>query len=416
MARNRWLTQVITKNRRRHLLMRLLLYIIGVLFVAIVATLFAIEDPGYVLIARTPWSIELSLVVFIILSAITFFALTILLYLVARAWMIPRYLKKLQQNRSQSSADENLVNGLLALAAGHWSEARQTLESDMEYASHPVINYLGAAIAEQRLGENSKRDKSLSLAVEHSPGSAPAISKFRARLYHQAKQYKEELAVLTDLREQDKEDKDVLRGLIEVHKKLKDWPELAALLPKIESLDVLTEADYLDLELHVHCKLLGLSLPSESAQLLEQVWASTPRSVQQNPRAIAMYCRKLNQQKEYDQAEKLIRTSLGHTWDDDLVRLYGQTNTSTPENQLLNVEQWLNDRSDNQALLVTAGRLAKRAGHLDKALGYLEQANMLSTNTEIYLEIARVLEKQGKTSRALESYRLGLDHSRQTQD
>lgn len=395
--------------------MKLLIYIIAVLFVAIVATLFAIDDPGYVLISRTPWSIELSLVVFVILSVILFLVLTALLYLVARAWMIPRYLKKRQQSRSQTSANENLVKGLLSLAAGDWQEAKEILDSDLLYASHPVINYLGVAIATQHLGQTDKRDENLSKALEHSPENALEISKLRTRLQHQAKQYEQELVLLSELREKDKNNLSILKNLIEVHKSLNDWPKLATLLPEIKKLGVLAKDEYATLELDVHTELLNLSLPSGSLKILEQVWSSTPSSVKKHPRAIAIYSQKLIGQKEYDQAEKLLRTSLEHAWDDALVGIYSLTNTTTPENQLMNAEQWLTDKPDNRALLLATGRLAARAGDLDKALSYLEQANSVSADTETFLEIARVLEQQGKTGRALESYRLGLDNSQQTQ-
>ncbi len=44
--------------------MKLLIFIIAVLFASIALTLLAMENPGYVLIAREPWSIEMPLTLF----------------------------------------------------------------------------------------------------------------------------------------------------------------------------------------------------------------------------------------------------------------------------------------------------------------------------------------------------------------
>src|SRR6185436_5585027 len=53
--------------------MKLVVYILVTLFVATALTLAAIENPGYVLIARAPWSIEMPLTLFIPLLIVAFF-------------------------------------------------------------------------------------------------------------------------------------------------------------------------------------------------------------------------------------------------------------------------------------------------------------------------------------------------------
>ena len=70
--------------------MKLLFFIIVLLFVAAGVTLYAVDNPGYVLIARAPWSIEMSLTLFILLMIAAFFLLYLLLYLLVRLWRIPR--------------------------------------------------------------------------------------------------------------------------------------------------------------------------------------------------------------------------------------------------------------------------------------------------------------------------------------
>ncbi len=69
--------------------MKLLFFIILVLFGAVSLALVALENPGYVLIAREPWSMEMSLTVFLILFVMGSGLFYLLLHGVVRLWNTP---------------------------------------------------------------------------------------------------------------------------------------------------------------------------------------------------------------------------------------------------------------------------------------------------------------------------------------
>ena len=70
--------------------MKLLFFIIALLFAAVLITLYALDNPGYVLIAHAPWSIEMSLTLFIPLMIVVSFLFYLSLYIILRLWRIPR--------------------------------------------------------------------------------------------------------------------------------------------------------------------------------------------------------------------------------------------------------------------------------------------------------------------------------------
>ena len=50
--------------------MRLVLVVIGVLLVAILGTLFALDNPGHVTIVRPPWRVEMSFIMYVLITVL----------------------------------------------------------------------------------------------------------------------------------------------------------------------------------------------------------------------------------------------------------------------------------------------------------------------------------------------------------
>ena len=63
----------------------------------------------------------------------------------------------------------------------------------------------------------------------------------------------------------------------------------------------------------------------------------------------------------------MIRSTLKHSWSDELVDLYGRLAVEKPAKLLRRVEGWLMARPENAYLNLAAGRLAKAAKSYDVA-------------------------------------------------
>lgn len=389
--------------------MRIVVVVIGALLVAVLATLYATEHPGYVLIARPPWSIEMSLTVFLLLFVAGAVLLFLALYLLVRLLRIPRDVSRWRDRRSARQARQSLTQGLVRLAEGNWAESEAQFLASMRHAEVPLLSYLGAACANQGHGNIEKRDEYLAGAHRAAPQHHLAIGMTQANLQYIAHQSEQALATLTELRNVAPRHKQVLKLLAQLYLELRDWTNLADLAPELRKQGVMTPKEIDALELRAHRELLVLTLPSGSLEVLKKAWNAVPKQLRRHPALIAIYARQLISQNEMGSAEALLRPAIEQEWDEALVELYGHVRTDTPAEQLETAESWLGPHPDDPKLMLTLGRLAIYNRLDQKARGYLERCLSLRGPVEAYRELGALLERLGEKDRALACYRRGLE-------
>jgi HemY protein len=386
-----------------------LIFIIVLLFTAALVAFYAMDNPGYVLISRAPWSIEMSLTVFIPLMVVGFFLFYLLLFFIVRLWRIPRDVGRWRGKRQANKARASLIEGLTNLAEGNWVEAETQLLAGMRHGDTPLLNYLGAAMACEGLGNNEKRDEYLALAHKNAPQHDLAIGMTQAYLQHQAHQLEQSLATLNELRTEAPKHRQVLKLLAQVHLELRDWTGLIGLFPDLRQSYGMSTKEIDELELQAHRELLKLSIPSGRPGVLEKAWNAVPKSIRRHPSMIAIYARQLIQQNEMAQAESALRAAIEDNWDPLLVELYGLTQGPNPADQLETAEGWLTTHRDEPKLLLTLARLAARNNQDSKARGYYETCLSQHGPVEAYRELGNILEKLGEKDKALNYYRRGLE-------
>lgn len=389
--------------------MKLLAFILFVLFASVLVALYAVENPGYVLLARAPWSLEMPLTLFVPLLAVVFGLVALVLYVFVRLARIPQDVESWRARRRTRRARSALVQGLTHLAEGQWIEAETELLAGLRHGDAPLLNYLGAALAAQGQRNNEKRDEYLAAAHKCAPAGALAVGMAQASLRLQAGQLEQALATLSDLRQQTPRHTQTLRLLAQTYEALYDWTGLAELIPDLRSQHVLPAHEIEALELKAHSELLKQPLPSGSLTVLQRAWNAVPKHLRRHPAMVAAYARHLMQQSEMDEAETVLRTALETTWDDTLIELYGRVHASRPTDQLETAEGWSVTHSEDPRLLLTLGRLAARVRHTAKARTYFERALALHASAEAYREFGELLEQAGEKDKALASYRRGLE-------
>ena len=389
--------------------MKTLIFIIAMLFAGVLVTFYALENPGYVLISRAPWSIEMTLTVFIPLMIVAFILFYLLLFMIVRLWRIPRDVGRWRGKRQAREAQAALIQGLTNLAEGNWVEAETQLLAGMRHGDTPLLNYLGAALACEGQGNSEKRDEYLALAHKNAPQHDLAIGMTQAWLQHQAHQLEQSLATLNELRAETPKHRQVLKLLVRVHVELRDWTGLINLIPDLRQSYAMTTREIDELELQAHRELLRLSLPSGRPGVLDKAWNAVPKSLRRHASMIAIYARQLIQQNEMTQAEAVLRTAIEDNWDAALVELYGQAQGPNPAEQLETAESWLTPHRDEPKLLLTLGRLALRNNQDSKARGYYEACVTQHGPLDAYRELGNLLEKLGEKDKALNTYRRGLE-------
>ena len=133
--------------------MKWIVKVLLVVLVAVMLSLLAIEDTGYVLISRSPWVIELSLTFFVLLIAVSFILLHMALRFISNSWGIGGRVREWRLKRRHAQARKSLNQGLLELAQRNWKKSEKLLLKNVADSESPLINYLAAASAAQEQGK-----------------------------------------------------------------------------------------------------------------------------------------------------------------------------------------------------------------------------------------------------------------------
>ena len=139
-------------------------------------------EPGYVLFQYQGWSLETSVIVFLL----AFVLLVVAGYIGLRSLVLlkqtPGKLSSWQSAKRLSRANKTLTRGLITLEEGRWAEAERLL---MRYAGHsetPLLHYLAAARAAQKQNAAERRDNYLRLAHDTTDGADIAVGVVQAEL------------------------------------------------------------------------------------------------------------------------------------------------------------------------------------------------------------------------------------------
>jgi len=387
---------------------KLLGFVLLVLFGATLLAHLILDNPGYVLIVAPPYSIETSLAVFIGLLVMVLIAAWLLWQLLRAVLLTPHEVARWRSTRRLRHARESLHGGLVNLAEGDWVRAEKQLIAGLHDADQPLLNYLAAAVSAQQQGQTEKRDDYLARAHAALPEARFTIGAVQADLQYAARQYERARATLTDLRVQDPKNPHVLNRLARLYRALRDWESLANLVPELRRRKALPEDDIGALELEAHRELLRLTIPANAPDVLQRAWSAVPKALRHDAAIIAPYARQLLRQNQMDTCESLLASAIEREWNGELVRLYGEVRATDPAAQLETAESWLQLHAEDPDLLLTLGRLARAAGQPGKARPWLEQCVSRSTSAECYAELSRVLEDAGDRDEALKFCRDAL--------
>lgn len=385
-----------------------LVFILLTLAASIVVTLWAIEDPGYVLIDVKGYTIESSLVFTIIVLVVVF----ILLYLGVRFYAnlksVGKGYRVWRSRRSQDKANEFLVKGLLALSEGKWSEAEKDVLKYTEKNQPALLNYLAAARAAQEQGAYERRDDYLKSAHQTTPNADVAVGLTQAQLQLDQNQLEQALATLRRLQQLDPKHKQVLKTLARLYMDLADWEHVVEIIPALRKRKIFPEAHIEHMEQTAYSALLDQAARQGEQKPLQDLWYRIPQAMQEKETISVKYIGYLFDAGAGDLAEPLIRNALRRYWSEPLVRYYGLLKSADSKAQLAHAEAWLSNHENNGVLLLTLGRLCLRNGLWGKARSYLEASVGAGQLPEAYNELGFLLEQMGEADKAIECYRQGL--------
>ncbi|MFT5483494.1 MAG: HemY protein [Halieaceae bacterium] len=393
--------------------MRRLLIIAVLTLMAAVGLVALIEyDPGYVLVSYGHTTLETSVWIGLMLLVCAF----LIFYYSIRAWKrllaSKGWVGSLFSGRSSQRSQRRTASGMINYIEGNWSKARRQLLAGARNSDAPLLNYLIAAKASDKMGDIEQAQNYLRMAESTEGDALIAIELTQAEIQLDRGQLEDALATLQRVRKNAAKHPHVLYLLSQVFLRLKDWQSLGELLPELRKRKVLDAARIDELQLTVNRDILRVAASTggdaERRDKLQKAWKSLPDAMRKDGVAVADYASYLIAADGDEEAEKVLLKQLKKNWDDALIRLYGVVQGANVAKQLTIAEAWLRERPNNGELLLCAGRLSLRNELWGKARDYFQISHKILQTPETSAELGRLLARLGEHQKSGEHFQRGL--------
>ncbi len=363
-------------------------------------------DSGYVLLAYGHTTVEMTLWVALALLALFLFVVWLLFSLLRRSARLSDKLGALRGQRRQQRERQRSHRGVIAYTQGNWLQAKRLLLSSAS-SDKPLINYLLAARACQRLGDERGALQALSQAKNCGTQAGLAAALTQAELQLDNGQLEEALATLNRLGKSAERQPATLLLLARTYRGLGDWQALLALLPELNKRKLLQESARRELELEaLRGQLLRLRHGGDAEPLLKW-WQQLGRNSHLRSELLEDMVPALLSLGRSSEASKLVRAAIKQQWRDELVLLFAAINDD-PARQLRVAESWLKEQPNNPQLLLALARICLRNELWGKAREYLESAHRIAPSATVCFELSRLLEHLGDAELAASMLREGL--------
>ncbi|MEJ2140517.1 MAG: tetratricopeptide repeat protein [Gammaproteobacteria bacterium] len=246
----------------------------------------------------------------------------------------------------------------------------------------------------------------MKMAYEQDPRATATVLLTQAELQFSNEEYESARATLNQVLELTPGNSEALRLKAELCLKQGDWQDLRGLLPKLRKVGHVPAAVLDSWYERTWPELLDSA--GDDAAKLQELWDALPRHLRNKPPLIAARVRALVRQGQPQEGETILRKTLNSEWSEQLVRLYGTIDGVDVKAALKNAEKWLQQRPNDAALLLTAGRLCVRKQLWGKARSYFESSLGLQPSPEVWHELGKLLNRMGEEQAAFDAYQKGL--------
>lgn len=377
-----------------------------ILLAAIVLGVQLNKDPGYVLIAMNHWTIETTLWVMILGLVCVFLITYLFLRFCHKLARTPGAMNEWRSKRLTQKAQEITRKGLIEYSEGYWKKAKNHLIQALPNADTPLLNYLTAARAAQKMGDSQLRDDFLREAQQSMPEAKVAVELTQAQLQLANHQWEQALATLRHLHDIAPRHPYVLKLLMQLYQEVRDWPQLIALLPDLKKYNVIDQQQFEDLQHNAYLHSLIDLAKQNQTEAVTELYHSLPKTLAADPEIVAEYVRFLSKKNDYATVRDLLRRCLRKEFDPQLIALYGTL--PADENQLAFAENLLKKNAHSAALYLCLGQVCIKQQLWGKAKSYLEKSNEIEPSPVAYMTLGMLYEKLGDDVLAGKSYKMGL--------
>ena len=386
--------------------MRWLFWLLLILALAVGVDLVASSNSGYVLIVRTPYRLELSLNLLLVLIVLAFVLLHLTLRFINYTRRLPASVRKYKEEQRLRRGHAALVESLHAMVEGHYAAAQKAAGRAFDLGEDAELSALIAARASHKLGEKNRRDYYLEEAEQRAPGKPLGRLLLQTELLLDDRQYSEALEVLQQLKKIEPDHPAALRLELKLQMRLQNWQQALMLLRELQNDEVIDNWQVKEMRQVAHRHLMQRYVNDLAA--LTDHWRQMAEEDRLNPRLAHLAATIFIRLGAHMQALEIVDASLSHQWDSDLAGLLGECVSSNPQKLLQQAERWLLLHEGDDKLLLALGNICSRMQLWGKAESYLEASISVRPSAEAHLALGRVLENRGEKDRALHHYRQSI--------
>lgn len=391
--------------------MRIFLSLVILFAAAIGLALGAHFNPGNVVFFYPPYRIDLSLNLFIVLTAVLFAVLFGVLNALRSTQQMPRRVAAYRRDKREREGNRAMREALKALFEGRFGHAEKAATRAAEAPENAGLAALIAARAAHRIGRPERRDTWLA-KVRDDAALKIARLMTNIELALDSQQYEKALEAAGELNANGTRHIHALRLALKANQRARNWPEVLRLVRLLDKRNALHPALSRRLRELAYEDLL--SSQSQDAESIRRTWSLVPPEDRVRPFVAVRAARVFNAKGLYDEARSVVEKALAVEWDDRLVRAYRESAAAEGSASLLaqieRCEEWMAARLGDPELALTLGSLCLRQKLWGKAQRCLEQALSDATDTatvrEAHLKLAQLHEALNLPEEAAAHYRM----------
>lgn len=383
--------------------MRTLFWLLALFALAVVVSLAAGYNDGYVLIVLPPWRADLSLNFFLVLLVGGFVLGHILLRAIAATLRLPRAVREYRERKRREKGIRALRDAVQQLFEGRYGHALKN--AAIAYAADEArgLAALVAARAAHSLRDEPREEEWLKRAAEHDAVTHAARRMTEAELHVDSRRFDDALRALSALKEDSGRRIAALRLALRAQRGLGRWDDLLKVARQLEKHRALTRDAAATLKQRAH--LENLNRREGDARALAAYWTAIPAEERRNSRLAAAAARALIAAGDGAMAQRVIEHQIEDEWDSGLAELYAACHGGDVLARISRAEKWLEKHPEDARLLLALGRLCREQQLWGKAQSYFEASLAVQENQDAYADLAALFVQLGRNEEANTAYR-----------
>lgn len=301
-----------------------ILFLMLLLLAGLVASPYIAGHQGYVLIKAGDKIIEMSIVMLVLFFVLSMVAVYVIEWILKKLFSLSKGAYNWFANRKRKKAQKQTLEGLMHMSEGNFAKAEKLIGRNAKHSDKPILNFIKAAEAAQKKGNEKAANKYLIEAGKIAGDSNIALELARAHILMLQKKLPAARSVIDSLLELEPLNTEVLTLAIPIYQKSKAFVALDHILENIKHQRILSKEEYTQLEHWVDDGLLDEKLHEEGQEGLLSWWEQQTSRRHKSVYARVGLIKRLIDTEDHDSAQRLAFETVKKFKDPELELLFAE--------------------------------------------------------------------------------------------